>query len=136
MFQGAGAGEGPTASAVVADLIDIARGDNGTVFAAPASKMESCERAENGNRTGKSYIRFIVADKPGVLAEITAAMRDANVSIESLIQTAKTDEGSVLISMVTHDSRERNVSHGLDALSSSASLRAAPVVMHLLSDED
>ena len=136
MFQGAGAGEGPTASAVVADLIDIARGDAGTVFAAPASKMESCERAESGNRIGKSYVRFIVTDKPGVLAEITAAMRDANVSIESLIQTAKTDEGSVLISMVTHDSRERNVSKSLAALSSSTSLQAAPVVMHLLSDQD
>jgi len=136
MFQGAGAGEGPTASAVVADLIDIARGDAGTVFAAPASKMENCERAESGNRIGKSYVRFIVTDKPGVLAEITAAMRDANVSIESLIQTAKTDEGSVLISMVTHDSRERNVSKSLAALSSSTSLQAAPVVMHLLSDQD
>mgnify|MGYP003637959027 FL=1 len=136
MFQGAGAGEGPTASAVVADLIDIARGDAGTVFAAPASAMEPCERAENGNRVGKSYIRFIVADKPGVLAEITAAMRDANVSIESLIQTEKAAEGSVLISMVTHDSRERNVSLGLAALSSSTSLKAAPVVMHLLSDQD
>ena len=136
MFQGAGAGEGPTASAVVADLIDIARGDAGTVFAAPASAMEPCERAENGNRVGKSYIRFIVADKPGVLAEITAAMRDANVSIESLIQTEKAAEGSVLISMVTHDSRERNVARGLAALSSSTSLKAAPVVMHLLSDQD
>lgn len=136
MFQGAGAGEGPTASAVVADLIDIARGDAGTVFASPASKMEPCERAESGNRIGKSYIRFVVADKPGVLAEITAAMRDADVSIESLIQTEKATEGSVLISMVTHDSRERNVSLGLAALSSSTSLKAAPVVMHLLSDQD
>ncbi len=136
MFQGAGAGEGPTASAVVADLIDIARGDAGTVFAAPASEMEPCPRAESGNRVGKSYIRFVVADKPGVLAEITAAMRDANVSIESLIQTEKAEEGSVLISMVTHDSREQNVSLGLAALSSSTSLKAAPVVMHLLSDQD
>lgn len=136
MFQGAGAGEGPTASAVVADLIDIARGETGTVFAAPAGEMEPCERAESGNRSGKSYIRFIVADKPGVLAEITAAMRDADVSIESLIQTEKTDEGSVLISMVTHDSRERNVAKSLEALSSSTSLQVAPVVMHLLSDQD
>ncbi len=136
MFQGAGAGEGPTASAIVADLIDIARGDTGTVFATPASEMEACERAESGNRTGKSYIRFIVTDKPGVLAEITAAMRDADVSIESLIQTAKTDEGSVLISMVTHDSRERSVSQGLAALASSTSLQAVPFVMHLLSEHD
>ena len=136
MFQGAGAGEGPTASAVVADLIDIARGDAGTVFAAPASQMQSCERAESGNRVGKSYVRFIVADRPGVLAEITAAMRDADVSIESLIQTEKTEEGSVLLSMVTHESRECNVARSIAALSSSTSLQAAPVVMHLLSDQD
>ncbi|WP_430413827.1 homoserine dehydrogenase [Parasphingorhabdus sp.] len=136
MFQGAGAGEGPTASAIVADLIDIARGDHGTVFTTPAATMGSCERAESGNRTGKSYVRFIVTDKPGVLAEITAAMRDAQVSIESLIQTEKTDEGSVLISMVTHQSLERNVSDSLAKLSQSASLQAPPVVMHLLSDND
>ncbi|QTD57252.1 homoserine dehydrogenase [Parasphingorhabdus cellanae] len=136
MFQGAGAGDGPTASAIVADLIDIARGDSGTVFAMPASKMAASERAESGNRTGKSYIRFIVADKPGVLAEITAAMRDAEVSIESLIQTEKTNEGSVLISMVTHQSLERDVIQSLEKLSDSSSLQGAPVVMHLLSDED
>jgi len=89
MFQGAGAGDGPTASAIVADLIDIARGETGSVFAVPTSEMEKFNRAESGNRTGKSYVRFIVDDKPGVLAEITAAMRDANVSIESLIQNRK-----------------------------------------------
>jgi homoserine dehydrogenase len=136
MFQGAGAGDGPTASAVVADLIDIARGDSGTVFSMPAGEMTSSEPAESGNRTGKSYIRFIVADKPGVLAEITAAMRDANVSIESLIQTQKTAEGSVLISMVTHQSLERDVVASLEKLSDSSSLQGAPVVMHLLSDQD
>ncbi|WP_422344750.1 homoserine dehydrogenase [Parasphingorhabdus sp.] len=136
MFQGAGAGDGPTASAVVADLIDIARGDSGTVFSMPAGEMTCSEPAESGNRTGKSYIRFIVADKPGVLAEITAAMRDADVSIESLIQTQKTAEGSVLISMVTHQSLERDVVASLDKLSDSSSLQGAPVVMHLLSDQD
>lgn len=136
MFQGAGAGDGPTASAVVADLIDIARGENGTVFAIPANKLENIERAESGNRIGKSYIRFVVADKPGVLAEITAAMRDANVSIESLIQTAKTGDGSVLIAMVTHSSLEHDVIDSLERLSNSSSIHGAPVVMHLLSDDD
>lgn len=136
MFQGAGAGDGPTASAVVADLIDIARGYDGAVFAMPVQQMAKIERAESGNRTGKSYIRFVVADKPGVLAEITAAMRDAEVSIESLIQTEKTDEGSVLISMVTHQSLERDVIQSLEKLSDSSSLQGAPVVMHLLSDQD
>ncbi|MEP6340402.1 ACT domain-containing protein, partial [Parasphingorhabdus sp.] len=92
--------------------------------------------AESGNREGKSYIRFVVADKPGVLAEITAAMRDANVSIESLIQTQKTDDGSVLISMVTHNSLERDVAESLEKLSSSSNIQGSPMVMHLLSETD
>ena len=121
---------------MVADLIDIARGDSGTAFALPVNEMQSAERAESGNRIGKSYIRFVVTDKPGVLAEITAAMGDAKVSIESLIQTQKTEEGSVLISMVTHHSLERDVTSSLDKLSSSDSLQRPPVVMHLLSDAD
>lgn len=136
MFQGAGAGDGPTASAVVADLIDIARGEAGTVFSKSIETMGSAERAPTGNRTGKSYIRFIVADRPGVLAEIAAAMRDASVSIESLIQTEKTADGSVLISLVTHDSVERDVSACLQQLSHSNSIQGAPVVMHLLSETD
>ena len=57
----------------------------GTGGASPAD-LAAMEPAEPGDRTGQSYIRFTVADRPGVLAEITAAMRDAEVSIESLIQ--------------------------------------------------
>lgn len=136
MFQGAGAGDGPTASAVVADIIDIARGESGSVFGVPVDKMQHAERAESGNRSGKSYIRFIVADKPGVLAEITAAMRDADVSIESLIQTEKTDEGSVPVSLVTHDSLERDVLSSLATLSNSTGVQGEPLVMHLLSEHD
>ncbi|GAB5486872.1 MAG: homoserine dehydrogenase [Parasphingorhabdus sp.] len=136
MFQGAGAGDGPTASAIVADVIDIARGDTGTVFANPANQMMTMDRAESGNRRGKSYIRFVVTDKPGVLAEITAAMRDADVSIESLIQTEKTTEGNVLISMVTHDALEGDLAKSLASLSSSTSVTGEPMIMHLLSDDD
>lgn len=136
MFQGAGAGDGPTASAIVADIIDIARGDRATVFASPASQMKTAGRAPSGNRKGKSYIRFVVTDKPGVLAEITAAMRDADVSIESLIQTEKTSEGNVLISMVTHDALEGDVTGSLASLSSSTSVTGKPMIMHLLSDDD
>ena len=90
LFQGAGAGDGPTASAVVADLIDIARGE--AAARRSRSRSPSSRRwppADPGHRAGRAYIRFTVADRPGVLAEITAAMRDAGVSIESLIQQGR-----------------------------------------------
>jgi homoserine dehydrogenase len=136
IFQGAGAGYGPTASAVMADLIEIARDEHGLPFALPVAAMPLASRADSGERVGKSYIRFLVADRPGVLAEITAAMRDANVSIESLIQTEKTADGSALIAVVTHACREADVSACLALLEASPSMTAPPVVMHLLGERD
>lgn len=137
LFQGAGAGDGPTASAVVADIIDIARGDLGGEAGAPFSiqvaEMEDMPPAASGHRMGRAYIRFMVADRPGVLAEITAAMRDAGVSIESLIQQGRHDAGGeVLVAMVTHEGPESAVTEALRLLDGSPSLAAAPLVMQIL----
>jgi homoserine dehydrogenase len=133
LFQGAGAGDGPTASAVVADLIDIARGDTGMPFSVPVAELETLARADSGRRRARSYLRFTVADRPGVLAEITAAMRDAGVSIESLIQQGRPEEGGeVLVAMVTHEGPESGVAHALALLEGSASLTEPPLVMPLL----
>ncbi|MCW1429115.1 homoserine dehydrogenase [Novosphingobium sp. JCM 18896] len=139
LFQGAGAGDGPTASAVVADLIDIARGDLGGEAGAPFSiqvaEMETMAPAPSGHRLGRAYIRFMVADRPGVLAEITAAMRDAGVSIESLIQKGRHEEGgNVMVAMVTHEGPEARVSEALRLLEGSPALAEPPLVMQLLGD--
>ncbi|MFM5907910.1 MAG: homoserine dehydrogenase [Novosphingobium sp.] len=133
LFQGAGAGDGPTASAVVADLIDIARGEAGPAFSVPVEELVKMEPAMTGHRRSRSYVRFLVADKPGVLAEITAAMRDAGVSIESLIQKGRSDsQDEVLVAIVTHEGPESAVSEALRLLDGSASLTKPPLVMHLL----
>jgi homoserine dehydrogenase len=137
LFQGAGAGDGPTASAVVADLIDIARGEVGGPFHAPFSmpvaQLTAFPPAEPGHRTERTYLRFTVNDRPGVLAEITAAMRDADVSIESLIQQGRALEGGeVLVAMVTHEGQEANITRALELLDGSDSLTAAPLVLPIL----
>jgi len=135
LFQGAGAGDGPTASAVVADLIDIARGDIGAPFSVPVAELEEMPPADSGHRKGRAYIRFAVADRPGVLAELTAAMRDAGVSIESLIQKGNVDvTDEVLVAMVTHEGPESAVSEALRLLEGSPSLTAAPLVMQILGE--
>jgi len=135
LFQGAGAGDGPTASAVVADLIDIARGEIGAPFSVPVAELEALGPAESGHRTGRCYVRFIVADRPGVLAEITAAMRDAGVSIESMIQKGRAEaEGDVLVAIVTHEGPESAVTKALRLLDGSPSLASPPLVMHILGD--
>ncbi|WP_394648050.1 homoserine dehydrogenase [uncultured Sphingomonas sp.] len=132
LFQGAGAGEGPTASAVVADLIDIARGEFGPPYAMPADALAVSGAADSGERRGRAYLRFAVADRVGVLAEIAAAMRDAGVSIESLIQRGAHADGSVLVAIVTHEGPERCVAAALERLRGSQSLTGEPMWMHIL----
>jgi len=131
-FEGRGAGEGPTASAVVADLIDIARGEGGPAFAMPIAALTAATPANPGDRRERAYLRFTVADKPGVLAELTAAMRDGGVSIESMIQKGESEDGSVFVAMTTHDGPARAVQAALDRLEGSASFTGKPMWMPIL----
>ncbi|TXG96798.1 MAG: ACT domain-containing protein, partial [Rhodocyclaceae bacterium] len=102
-------------------------------FSVPVHELEKLEPATSGHRMGRRYIRFAVNDRPGVLAEITAAMRDAGVSIESLLQKGRqTEEGEVLVAIVTHEGPESAVVKALDLLDGSPSLTAPPLVMQLL----
>ncbi len=133
LFQGAGAGDGPTASAVVADLIDIARRETGAPFSIPVAELAALGPADSGARMERTYLRFTVKDRPGVLAEITAAMRDADVSIESLIQQGRERSGGeVLVAMVTHEGPEANIAKALALLEGSDSLTGEPLVLPIL----
>ena len=132
LFEGRGAGEGPTASAVVADLIDIARGEYGPAFAMPVASLDDAKAADPGERRERSYLRFTVTDRPGVLAELTAAMRDGGVSIESLIQRGAAPDGGVIVAMTTHECTGRAVDAALERLEGSVSLVGKPMRMPIL----
>ena len=132
LFQGAGAGDGPTASAVVADLIDIARGEWGLPYAMPAAALIEARPVDSGARRARAYLRFAVADRVGVLAEIAAAMRDAGVSIASLTQREAAADGTVLVAIVTHEGPERSVAAALERLRGSQSLAGQPLWMPIL----
>ena len=135
LFQGAGAGDGPTASAVVADLVDIVRGNRTAPFAQPVATLVNSVPADPGDRRNRAYLRFTVADRPGVLAQITAAMRDAGVSIESMIQHGhpeETGEEPVLVAMVTHEGPESGVAKALELLDGSPAIVEEPLVMRLI----
>jgi homoserine dehydrogenase len=131
-FEGRGAGEGPTASAVVADLIDVARGETGPAFGMPVTSLANPDTADAGARRERSYLRFTVADKAGVLAELTAAMRDAGVSIESMIQKGEGGADGVFVAMTTHEGPARAVEAALERLEGSPSLLGKPLAMPIL----
>ena len=131
-FSGAGAGAGPTASAVVADLIDIARGMTSAPFGMPVAALTALPRADQDAHRGRFYLRLTVADRPGVLAELTAALRDAGVSIDSLIQRGRAADGGVFVVMVTHDAAQRQVRAALEHMAASHDVLGAPMMMHIL----
>lgn len=103
---GRGAGERPTASAVVADIADIARGNRVATFAVPAAELAALPAASMQNHRGAYYVRLMVLDKPGVFADIAAILRDHDVSMEAVIQRARAPGEAVPVVMTTHETAE------------------------------
>lgn len=89
MQEGRGAGEGPTASAVMADVMDIARGISVPTFAVPATQLQKLPTRPMAERRGAYYVRLMLVDEPGVFADVAAALRDHEVSMEQLLQRRK-----------------------------------------------
>jgi homoserine dehydrogenase len=121
LHSGRGAGDGPTASAVVADIADLARGATPPVFTLPIERLTHLDPAPMGRHQGAYYIRLMVVDRPGVLADVSALMRDHNVSIEALIQRARNPGEAVPIVLTTHETVEADmidVLKRIDALDS------------------
>src|SRR5205823_5387270 len=118
-FQGRGAGRGPTASAVVGDLVDVARGAFGPAFGRPASELISVHRAPAEARKSAYYLRFQVLDVPGVMAEISRQLAEQGVSIESMIQRGRAPGEPVAIVMITHESPYAGVVRALKAIAAS-----------------
>ena len=117
LFEGPGAGAGPTASAVVADLVDIARGQVMPAF--PAAAEEGTERAAArpmDHHVGAYFIRLMVVDKPGVIAGIAACLRDEQVSVEAMIQRGRNPGDLVPVVLTTHESQEAAVVRALAAI--------------------
>ncbi|MHB9878608.1 homoserine dehydrogenase [Pacificimonas sp. ICDLI1SI03] len=132
-FEGAGAGAGPTASAVVADLIDIARGEAVHAFGVPVDSQIKMQPGDHEQGIGRSYIRAAVADQPGVMADITAILRDCGVSIESLIQRGDgSDGGDVFIAIITHETQLHRTAQAVEKIAALGSVIQPPMRMDLL----
>lgn len=116
MMVGPGAGAGPTASAVVADIVDIARGFKVPVLGTPVGGLAPLEAVPISRRGGAYYLRLMVSDQPGVIATIAALMRDNDISVESLLQRGRSDTDAVPVVIVTHETNEASMQNVIDAL--------------------
>lgn len=128
---GRGAGEGPTASAVMADVVDLARGFNVPTFGVPASFLKDPVWMDRGSVKGHYYVRFNVLDEPGVLADISAILRDHNISIESFIQRAR-DPGQVVpLVMTLHDAAHRDILAACEGIEVLDAVTRKPCIMRI-----
>ncbi len=106
VLEGRGAGAGPTASAVCADLIDIARGRRPPVWGVSAGALSALPAIPMEKRVGAYYLRLMVLDRPGVIADVTAILRDHHVSLESMLQRGRAPGEAVPVVVTTHDCEE------------------------------
>ena len=129
VLRGAGAGEGPTASAVMADVIDVARGAAGPVFGIPATDLAEAVPAA-ASAPAAWYLRLLLTDKPGALAKVAAALGDAGVSIDRMRQSEHQGaEAPVLI--VTHKCAPADVAAAMEAARGSRVLADEPVALRI-----
>jgi len=128
MFYGRGAGALPTASAVVADIIEVVRdivsGTTGRMKYRIGERKKLCPVEKTRS---SYYLRLVVADEPGVLGEIATTFGRAKVSLKSVIQARWTEDGDAEIVAVTHV-----VTHAAASAAAEA-LRALPVVREVRS---
>lgn len=127
LLTGAGAGAKATASAVVADILDVARGHSLPLFGVSApGKLKA---ANTDERIGSYYLRLMVLDQPGVIADVSAILRDCRVSLESVLQRGHAPDQPVAVILTSHETLEGNM---LKAVELIGKLRACVEPPHLM----
>ena len=106
MFQGRGAGQGPTASAVVADLVDVARDRHMPAFVVPAARLAARPASPMDRHVGAYYMRLMVQDRPGVISAVSGALAKERISLESMLQRGRSQSGDVPVVLTTHETEE------------------------------
>lgn len=129
VLRGAGAGEGPTASAVMGDVCDLARGQRLPVFGQPARFLEPAPVAQAAT-PAPFYLRLSLLDKPGALARIAAKLGDAGISIDRMRQYGH-DAGTAPVLIVTHKTTRDALDHALANFDDTGVLAAPPVALRI-----
>lgn len=130
-FSGRGAGRGPTASAVVADILDLVRGNKVPVFGVPVRELKNYRDMDIGKIVHPYYVRLNVLDKPGVIASVSAILRDHKISIESLVQHGRAPGQVVSVVMTTHETPRAQVMKACAKIAALKAVRGKPCVMRI-----
>jgi homoserine dehydrogenase len=129
VLRGAGAGQGPTASAIMADVIDIARGNRLPTFGRPATSLDTAVPAATST-AAPYYLRMTLVDKPGALAKIATCLGEAGISIDRMRQYGHQGaQAPVLI--VTHKATSDDIAHAMGMFAATGVLVGSPVALRI-----
>jgi len=129
VLRGPGAGEGPTASAVVGDICDLARGFRMPVFGQPATTLTDAQPARSG-LPAPYYLRMALMDKPGALAKIAAALGEAGISIDRMRQYGHSEPTAPVL-IVTHKTTRAALDDALEGMQATDVLAGPPVALRI-----
>ena len=137
MLSGPGAGGAATASAVVADIADVARGDNAPAFGLPALSLKALERASIDGHEGGYYLRLALFDRPGAAAAIAMRMAEKGISLESIVQRSRpthrgaASETPVPVTFITHPTPEHAIRDAIAAVVADGHIAERPQVIRI-----
>ncbi|MBU8542679.1 MULTISPECIES: homoserine dehydrogenase [Roseomonadaceae] len=131
VLEGRGAGAGPTASAICADLIDIARGRTTPVWGVATRDLSHAPSVPMSKRVGAYYLRLMVVDRPGVIADVTAALRDNAISLESMLQRGRAPGEAVPVVVTTHDCEEAQMRAAIARIEAFEAVLEAPALIRI-----
>jgi homoserine dehydrogenase len=131
MLEGRGAGAGPTASAVVADLIDLARGRATPVWGAASGALTAAPSVPMEAHVGAYYLRLMVVDRPGVIADVSAVLRDAGISLESMLQRGRSPGEAVPVVLTTHETSESAMRGAIQRIGALGAVLEPPALIRI-----
>ncbi|NAZ36566.1 homoserine dehydrogenase [Rubellimicrobium sp. CFH 75288] len=130
VLRGAGAGAGPTASAVLGDVIDIARGVRIPTFGRPASSLRRA-RPARGAVAAPYYLRLDLVDKPGALAKVARVLGDAGISIDRMRQYGHAEAATAPVLIVTHRTTRLALDEALGGMAETGVVEGRPVALRI-----
>jgi len=130
-IQGPGAGAGPTAAAVAADIADVMTRAVRPVFQKPAAELADFAGVDTAHTVGKAYLRLLARDVPGVIAAISETLAESRVSIDSFLQKPVEDAGGVPIVLTTHAVAETVLAQAVRRMAALPALLAPPRLIRI-----
>ena len=130
-LEGRGAGAGPTASSVVADIMDIARGVAYKPFTLPASQLENGKFIAMAACNTSYYMRVGVADKPGVLADITSVLSAQGISMKAFLQHPHQPGETVQLVLTTHETQNSKMQNAIAAIAKLENVHEKPYMIRI-----